>query len=77
MQSVWFTKKDYGYGWVPCSWQGVLVMLAYMALQVGAALYVAVAPEAPHLPLVGVWIATWTLTLFAICRAHTGDQPSV
>lgn len=73
MSAAWFTKKEYGYGWAPCSWQGVLVIVAYMALQGGAAIYVATTAN-PRIVLVGIWIATWSLVLFAVCRAHTASE---
>lgn len=27
---LWFRAKTYGWGWVPCSWEGWLVILAYV-----------------------------------------------
>lgn len=29
---VWFKAKRYGWGWYPASWQGGLVLVAYLAL---------------------------------------------
>ncbi len=29
---LWFKRKIYGWGWYPCSWQGWLVLLAYLLL---------------------------------------------
>lgn len=35
-QKVWFRAKTYGYGWgFPCSWQGWLVLIAYMLFVFG------------------------------------------
>lgn len=31
---LWFRAKTYGYGWTPCSWQGWLVIAAFVALTV-------------------------------------------
>lgn len=28
----WFRAKRYGYGWVPCTWQGWLVVVVYIVL---------------------------------------------
>lgn len=28
--SLWFKRKLYGWGWTPCTWQGWLVILAFM-----------------------------------------------
>ena len=30
-KKLWFRAKDYGWGWQPCSWQGWLVIVAYIA----------------------------------------------
>lgn len=28
----WFKAKTYGYGWYPATWQGWLIILAYLAI---------------------------------------------
>ncbi|MDB5254745.1 MAG: hypothetical protein JWL92_121 [Candidatus Nomurabacteria bacterium] len=30
MEKLWFKRKRYGYGWVPVTYQGWLVILAYI-----------------------------------------------
>jgi len=30
-KKLWFRAKDYGWGWQPCTWQGWLVIVAYIA----------------------------------------------
>lgn len=30
MQKLWFKRKSYGWGWSPCSWQGWVVISAYV-----------------------------------------------
>jgi len=30
-EAIWFKAKTYGYGWTPVTWQGWLVVLAYIA----------------------------------------------
>jgi uncharacterized membrane protein YhaH (DUF805 family) len=30
MEKLWFRRKRYGYGWVPSTYQGWLVVLAYI-----------------------------------------------
>ena len=32
MDKIWFKAKRYGYGWYPCTWQGWLVLAAYVAI---------------------------------------------
>lgn len=32
-KDIWFPAKKYGYGWgLPCTWQGWLVFIVYLAL---------------------------------------------
>lgn len=31
---IWFKRKTYGYGWYPATWQGWLVILAWVCLVV-------------------------------------------
>ena len=28
---IWFRKKTFGFGWTPCSWEGWLVLLVWLA----------------------------------------------
>lgn len=30
MRKLWFKAKTYGWGWVPCSWEGWLVIASYV-----------------------------------------------
>jgi len=29
---LWFRARDYGWGWCPCSWQGWLVIFAWLVI---------------------------------------------
>jgi hypothetical protein len=31
-KEIWFKRKEYGWGWVPCTWQGWLATAIYIAL---------------------------------------------
>lgn len=31
-KKLWFKRKMYGWGWTPCSWQGWLITVLYIAL---------------------------------------------
>ena len=31
---LWFKRKRYGWGWTPCSWEGWLVLAAYLILMI-------------------------------------------
>ncbi len=30
MNKIWFKRKRYGYGWYPATWEGWVVLLAYI-----------------------------------------------
>ena len=32
MRRLWFKAKRYGWGWTPCTWQGWLILAAFVAL---------------------------------------------
>ncbi len=32
MKKLWFKAKHYGWGWYPCSWEGWLIILAWIVL---------------------------------------------
>jgi len=61
----WFPAKTYGWGWgPPCSWEGWLVLLAYLGL-----LFTAVVFFIRHQNLPGFLVSVGGLnaTLIAIC----------
>jgi hypothetical protein len=35
MKTYWFKAKTYGWGWYPSAWQGWLVTLGFLVLQLG------------------------------------------
>lgn len=35
-EKLWFRAKRYGYGWIPCSWEGWLVMVFFLAFVLSA-----------------------------------------
>ena len=40
-KKIWFRAKRYGWGWgLPCSWQGWVVLIAYVALSIAAAVFI-------------------------------------
>ena len=64
--------KTYGWGWgPPCTWEGKVVMLAYLAL-----LPLAIVMFPPHQNMPGVLASVFGLTgvLIAICW-WTGEPP--
>lgn len=39
-KKLWFKRKTYGWGWVPVSWEGWLVVFVYIALLVKMSLQI-------------------------------------
>lgn len=38
-KTYWFKRRRYGWGWFPASWQGWVIVGAYLALILGGAFY--------------------------------------
>ena len=71
-KKIWFRAKRYGWGWgLPCSWQGWVVMVGYIALiWAGAFLW-------GQWTKIGYWIGyvvTLTAALIVVC-AIKGEKP--
>lgn len=77
-KQIWFKQRRYGYGWTPNTWQGWLVVAAYIVLVV-AGVDKFLPEESTKVTtwslvrLVG-WLILWTALLFRICLA-TGGKP--
>lgn len=76
MQKPWFKNKTYGWGWQPATWQGGLVMIIWMIVEVCSIWY--------FYTLFGtsnnfVWwvigISVVSSTLLVIVAALTGEKP--
>ncbi|MEI6326574.1 MAG: hypothetical protein WCO78_00460 [Candidatus Roizmanbacteria bacterium] len=73
---LWFKAKEYGWGWTPATWQGWLLLISYIAIEIyiyygvdsssRSASYVVL----NYLPLSVVF----TFVLILICFA-TGERP--
>ena len=62
----WFPAKRYGWGWgLPATWQGWLVLIAFIAL---------VAAGAVFLPP-RTMLAAYLLYVAVLCAALTGEPP--
>lgn len=67
----WFPAKRYGWGWgVPTTWQGWIVLIAFIAAVLIAGLTLA----SSHLILYFITIAILVCVLIAICYAK-GEPP--
>lgn len=69
----WFPAKTYGWGWgIPCSWQGWVVLLVYLAL---VAMTCFLIDPAKHLK---TWIAAiWGLSILLVLICWwKGERPA-
>ena len=71
---IWFKRKRYGWGWVPCTWQGWLVVGIYIVgvIKIAQNLFPDSGASSPNRFLVGV--AIWTIVLWIIAY-RTGESP--
>lgn len=68
----WFPAKKYGWGWgVPATWQGWLVLGAYLALALGGLYFID-----PRRDVIGylLYVALLSAVVVAICW-RTGEPP--
>lgn len=45
--NYWFKRRRYGLGWVPVTWQGILLLAAYLACLFGSVLLLPAKPASP------------------------------
>ena len=69
---LWFGAHRYGYGWKPATWEGWLVLIAYLGLVVVC--HVLVARHMLNLPAFFACIAIVTGALVALCWIK-GEKP--
>lgn len=73
---IWFTAKNYGWGWTPSTWQGWLILFLFVILLVVVSVMierVALSPEQ------AVWlfiehVTPLVIILILVC-AYTGERP--
>ena len=69
-KGYWFKRKVYGWGWVPVTWEGVLVIMAAVAI-----IYAGFATFINRNPATSVRILVLTLAaLMAVCYIK-GEKP--
>lgn len=74
MEKIWFKRKTYGWGWTPVTWQGWLVIGAYLAV-VFLFVYIASLFSSPKAPLIFlVPIAFATALMIYVCYKK-GESP--
>jgi MFS family permease len=57
-KKYWFKRRRYGYGWIPVTWQGWTVLVAFLIVVVGGASVLTLIPQPDG------WI--WVYTLLSI-----------
>ena len=71
-EGYWFKRRLYGWGWVPVTWQGWLVV-AVVAAVFATGLYSGVTNGAPSTILIG--LALGVVLIFIFCYAK-GEKPA-
>ena len=70
--TYWFPRKRYGWGWgPPTTWQGWVVIVAYLVLLMAAIVFV---PPGRHMGAFFMTLAVLTVALLVICKAK-GEPP--
>jgi hypothetical protein len=52
----WFKRRRYGYGWIPVTWQGWLVVGVYLVVVVAGGLAILDAPESVQPKEIGFYL---------------------
>lgn len=76
MKKPWFKAKTYGWGWYPSTWQGWLILLAYIGLLYFPFFYMYSKSKPINEILINFIprITILTLLLIIICL-RTGEKP--
>ncbi|MEI6810865.1 MAG: hypothetical protein WCK60_02315 [Candidatus Nomurabacteria bacterium] len=72
-KKLWFRAKTYGWGWIPCSWEGWLVVIASIILIIFYSTQLD--KNSPQIPyLFFLRIAAITIVIIFICYKK-GEKP--
>jgi uncharacterized membrane protein YidH (DUF202 family) len=75
-KKLWFRAKDYGWGWQPCTWQGWLLIIAYMVGMVVIAFRIDTGAHSASDALINFIPQSIILTAILIwIAAATGERP--
>jgi hypothetical protein len=71
-KQIWFPAKKYGWGWgLPCTWQGWVVFLVWIALLVTGGVFLT---RTNNIALFIAYAVTLAIALFVICLIK-GETP--
>jgi hypothetical protein len=74
-QKIWFKSKSYGWGWVPVTWQGWLVIVGWILLY-GAILIAIFHAETLIGTLLGIVALCAIMILLFYFTQKKGEKPS-
>jgi hypothetical protein len=75
-QKPWFKAKTYGWGWQPATWQAWLVMLVWLAVEIGCIWYLNSLYGATSQFALGVVGCSIVATSILVVIAYvTGEKP--
>ena len=74
-QSYWFKRRRYGWGWIPVTWQGWLVLGVYLAIAVIAAGAFLSAPEETDRKEEAIYFLILTLLTISLIRISYSKGP--
>ncbi len=70
-KGYWFKAKLYGWGWVPVTWQGWLVLVVSLAI-LAVGIYIGEMYDSPEAPLFGATVMTVIIFTFGFWK---GEKP--
>ena len=74
-KEIWFKRRRFGWGWVPCTWQGWAVIAAYIAADVAFALTIDNTSTPREVAFTFMLPVTLlTISLIRFCYAY-GEEP--
>jgi hypothetical protein len=75
MKEIWFKRRRFGWGWEPVTWQGWLVVVAYIAADVAFALTIDERSTVTEVLFTFILpITLLTISLIRFCYAY-GEKP--
>jgi hypothetical protein len=74
-QKYWFKRKLYGYGWIPATWQGWLVIAVFVIFIIFQGMMLDLGPEGTtDIVLFSLDLFFTVIALLLICKI-TGEKP--
>ena len=76
MQKLWFAAKRYGWGWVPCSWEGwVITIIAAVTIGMNVAMVDGTSHSVSDTLIGSVFPTVVIAALLIIICYLTGEKP--